>query len=134
MLINEMNSRLGAEGQRAWRQEHFNEFQDLLIDRQLSLEGSTDPSRWAVADRGLLDIVGFCRFKGVAPPPRLEELTQTTRYAKAFVLEPLPQFEDRKRTGRLFNRDEAIAIGECLWHAYADAGVPIMAVPFIATI
>jgi predicted ATPase len=46
-------------------------------------------------------------------------------------LEPIPDFTDRRSTGRLFNREEAIAIGDCLGSAYSDAGVPLIRVPFM---
>jgi predicted ATPase len=130
-LINELNEKLGAEEQRAWRSSHFMEFQDMLIERQLQLEGNAAETGWNIADRGLLDIVGFCRFKRTAVPVKLTPQLLEKRYRKAFLLEPIPDFTDRRSTGRIFNREEAIAISDCLGSAYSDAGVPVIRVPFV---
>jgi len=128
-LINELNEQLGVEEQRAWRNNHFMEFQDMLIERQQHLEANVDQAVWNIADRSLLDIVGFCRFKGVAPPPKLTPQLLADRYGVAFLLEPLLDYADRRSTGRLFDRKEALAIGECLGFAYSGAGVPVIRVP-----
>ena len=129
-LINELNATFGVEEQRVWRSNHFCEFQDMLIERQLQLEAKAKGGVWNLADRGLLDIVGFCRFKGAVVPGKLTAQLLERRYSKAFLLEPIPNFTDRRSSGRLFNREEAIAIGDCLGSAYCDAGVPVIRVPF----
>ena len=130
-LINEMNEKLGVDGQREWRKSHFIEFQDMLIEKQLQLEAKAEEAGWIIADRGLLDIVGFCRFKGQTSPVKLTPRLLEKRYSMAFLLEPLPEFIDRGSTGRIFNREEAISISDCIGSAYLDAGVPVIRVPFM---
>lgn len=130
-LIDELNAKLGVDGQQEWRRSHFIEFQELLVERQLQLEASTTGSALTIADRGLIDILGYCRFKNVKPPAKLTSQLLGGRYCVAFLLEPLGNFPDRRSTGRTSSREDALAIGECLRAAYLDVGVPVVRVPFM---
>lgn len=103
-------------------------FQRLVMDRQLEMECVLPEKVTVFLDRGLTDGLGYCAKAGIAPPPRLVELSQH-RYGKIFLLDPLPSYEND--AVRLEDAEEAKLIHKAISEAYRLLGHEPIKVPVL---
>ncbi|MBW2282045.1 MAG: ATP-binding protein [Deltaproteobacteria bacterium] len=122
-VIGELNQEHGVDGQRAWRQRNWSEFQARVARTQHGLEDEARQSgaRAVVLDRGLPDGIAFCRLEGVTLP---DELTRGVRerYDHVLLLETVRPFTPRVETGRLGGLARSVALHDLLLQVYEELG------------
>ncbi len=127
-LIDELNQKLGLEGQRVWRRAHPLDFQRLVAERQgqrerEALAAGPELGSLVVFDRTAVDGIAYLVRAGVPVPPEIDALARVSRPDLVFELEVLDHaFDAREATGRTSNLADARGIGEALHRAYLDYG------------
>ncbi|MDQ3814445.1 MAG: ATP-binding protein [Armatimonadota bacterium] len=124
LVIEDLNRRLGIEGQSQWRQAHPADFQSMVADRQLRLEASLEDAADSPVflDRGLLDGLAYCEFRHIAAPPVLTSVSLHERYSHVFVLATIIPYESRSETGRTGTGAASQTIGQLIFQTYAAYG------------
>jgi predicted ATPase len=101
-------------------------FQDRVVERQLELEGSVTTD--AFADRSIVDGYAYSRYGGIEPPP-LIAAHAPGRYAKVFLLDPLPHYINDAQ--RWETQEFRAAIQPLIEAAYREFGYHPIAVPVL---
>jgi predicted ATPase len=128
-VIAELNAELGLEEQKAWRRAHVDEFQRLVLERQLAQEAEARDGTAVFLDRGVVDGLGYCRHFGTEPPPELLAASAEDRYDRVFLLDTLPEVIVRGDTGRTSDRAASLAIAERIAEVYRERGLEPVRVP-----
>jgi len=133
-VIGELTAELGLEGQRAWRNTHWAAFQERVARLQIECERAAQcgGADLLVCDRGLLDGIAYCRYRGVEPPPVLLDLVRSARYDQVFVLDTLKDFDARLETGRCDDRGDSLRVGALIRSVYREHGYTPVRVPELA--
>jgi len=133
-VIRDLTAELGLDGQRSWRDTHWVDFQERVARLQIEHEASAerDGAELLVCDRGLLDGLAYCRYRGVEPPPRLLDLVRSGRYDQVFVLDTLEDFDARLDTGRTDDREDSLRVGALIRSVYREHGYQPVRVPELA--
>jgi predicted ATPase len=102
-------------------------FQDIVLRRKIALEASLDPAKRIFFDRGMHDTVAYLRaYEYKLSNLALRAMSQS-RYAKVFLLEPLPVYA--KDYARVESDDFPERIYHLLREAYASYGMEPVVVP-----
>ena len=130
-IIDERNQALGVPGQIAWRQRHPNEFQRLVVERQVALEAACRMAagEFGFCDRGRPDALAYAALVGVELDRDIRALVEGQRYLQVFVLDTLACFEERPATGRTSDRQRSVRIRDLLEAAYRSLGYAPCRVP-----
>lgn len=129
-VIRDLIARFGNDGQKAWRQDHGQEFQEMILEMQIRHELSLGEELGLVfLDRGRHDGLAYCRFRGDEPPHGLLDSLEDWPYDHVFLLETLENFERREHTGRTSTRAESIEIAKVIDRTYRDYGMEPVFVP-----
>lgn len=117
----------------AWRAENQCAFYEGIATRQMQLEASL-PAGDALAflDRGVVDLIGFCRYVGCSVPDVVFTYARENRYDHVFLCETLSVADVRETEGRTFKRDDSLKIKELVRAAYEELGyapVPLPDIP-----
>ena len=135
-VIEALNAELGVEGQKAYRRDHLDEFQDRVLTLQETLErgarSEAHPGELVFLDRGRLDGLAYCRFFEQKPPKRLLTSVRTLKYERVFLLATLSRFEVRADTGRTSDRERSRALAETLRAVYREYGFEPFHVPQVS--
>jgi len=132
LVIEELKAEHGVEGQAEWRAAHPEEFQALIVAKQLELEAAADRAGGdepVFFDRGRLDGVAYCRIYGSAVPVPLEQACQSLPYTRVLLLDTLSRFERRSQSGRTSNRERSLAIKDALRDVYTEHGLKPIELP-----
>lgn len=93
---------------------HNEEFQRVIIQRQIEHEESLNPHEQVFLDRAIPDSLAYYRFLGLEPDHFLLDAVRSSHYKKVFVLELLPLSPDEVRTEDLLEQqrihDELIQV------------------------
>ncbi len=102
-------------------------FQVKVLDLQLKYEGAVS-GQSVFCDRGIVDGHGYCAFFGDKAPEAIAELGRG-RYAKVFILDRLPVYEND--SARLEDEKTAIGIHQAVIDAYRSFGYDPILVPVL---
>jgi predicted ATPase len=133
-IISTLNELFGTHEVVEWRERHPMAFQELIWARILRLEINIDHSTDIVFfDRGLLD--GFAYLKDFSDETLdyfLKRYKPRSDYYKAFVLETIPDFDERKDTGRTSTLEVSYKTGKSLIDVYTKANIETIFVPLMS--
>ena len=103
-------------------------FQRGLIDAKVALELNADPTETILFDRAMPDSITYYRVAGLDPREVLSKCFHR-RYAKVFILDPLPFIADNART-----EDEGIVAFLDFWLEcdYRALGYDVVRVPVMS--
>ncbi len=123
-VIEALAQELGPEPARAWRAAHPDRFQRRIAELQLELEQAAERAgaRWVVCDRGIPDGIAYCRYYGIAPPPRVAAAAAAAHYDAVLLLETLTDFRPRRETGRTDDRATSLRLAELIHAVYEELG------------
>lgn len=133
-VIKRLNELIGTEAQVAWRAQHLCAFQGIVWDRMLKLELGVERSADSVFyDRGFFD--GFAYLKD--HDEKMRELFDAryrsyALYNKAFVLETLPEYNERRRTGRTSTYQDSCETGKALARIYSEEKIETIWLPVMS--
>lgn len=105
------------------------EFQEMILARQIELESSFDPAELIFLDRGIPDGLGYERFLQLEPNRAITEAASNARYRRVFVLETLHLHDDGSRI-----EDEADQRGihDNIVAVYTELGHDLVEVPVMS--
>ncbi|MGR8930422.1 MAG: AAA family ATPase [Gammaproteobacteria bacterium] len=133
-IITQVNELIGIQEQIEWRKRNPVAFQELVWDRMLKLEqGLPDTLDLVFYDRGLLD--GFAYLKKISPVVMeyfSERFKPSANYYKAFVLETIPDFNQRRDTGRTSTYETSCETGRLLVDVYKKDNIDTIVVPMMS--
>ena len=131
-IIEEGIASMGKEEFTQWRMNNYQEYQGMIIQRQIELEADVN-NDIIFLDRSAIDCFTFCRMKGVEPPLIFQQASQSGlfNYKKIFVLETIYPFPERYETGRTQNYERSVAIGESLREDYEEMGFEVIWIPMM---
>lgn len=133
LVIEELNQKLGVEGQRAWRTANRAAFQEMIALRQAELEDSIKGARgvWFL-DRSLVDVRAFSHLHGHPAPGVLDRLLVDKRYAvPVFLLDLVTPFSSRADTGRTSDEATARRAEQFVERAYAELDYELVRIPLL---
>lgn len=132
-VIGDLAERMGLAGSVKWRRMHPSDFQLMIAERQLLKEDRLrSSSGLTFADRGALDAIAYSRLYGIPVLDELIRVCQRTRYAAAFLLDTLPEFDERIGSGRICTYDESLAVAKLINDVYREFSVPVHLVPIMS--
>lgn len=105
------------------------EFQNMILARQIELELGFDADELIFLDRGIPDGLGYERFLQLEPNPAITEAAGNAKYRKVFVLETLHLHDDGSRI-----EDEADQQGihDNIVAVYTELGHDLVEVPVMS--
>lgn len=105
-VINELNNSIGIEEQIKFRDSNINEFQNMILDKQIHLENQAIKdaikynTEYIICDRGVYDALSYYKlFQRDINDEILQKIT-SIKYDFSFICEVLPNFDPRSETGR----------------------------------
>ncbi|OGE88924.1 MAG: hypothetical protein A2760_04170 [Candidatus Doudnabacteria bacterium RIFCSPHIGHO2_01_FULL_50_67] len=101
-------------------------FQRHILQLKNQLEQSLAAAEQIFFDRGIPDSLAYYKFLNIRPTPAEQQLIESCRYKKVFLLEPVAFAADHARTE---TAEEAAQIHGLLGQVYADLGLNVIAVP-----
>jgi len=126
LIISQLNSELGIDGQRRWRADNSLAFYELIINKQQELEAQFRlPDGKAVFhDRGIPDYLAMLRLTETEIPKRLWDAARLLPYHCAFVCETLSSFDERAATGRSLDRTASLKLQSLSLEIYTELSCP----------
>jgi len=127
-LIEELNKKMGVEKQKEWRKENLEEFQKMIVAKQIEKESKIRAGKDEVVffDRGLYGSLAFSKLAKVQIDRDLLLTIKSHAYDIVFLLETLSNFQQRAETGRTSNREKSIVIGELIGEVYEENGIEVI--------
>lgn len=105
------------------------QFQLDIVHMKISIEAAHDPNQIIFFDRGMHDSTAYNNAYGWDIHPVLKKATQTSRYQKVFLLEPLPTFT--KDYARTEDAEFTARLTQLLEEAYRESGMEPIRVPVL---
>ncbi|HEV7454361.1 MAG TPA: ATP-binding protein [Candidatus Saccharimonadales bacterium] len=102
-------------------------FQDVVLRRKLAVEARLDPAKRFFFDRGMHDTLAYLQAYDYELSRQTLQALKQSRYAKVFLLEPLPVFV--KDYSRVESDEFPERIYHLLYEAYASYGMEPVLVP-----
>jgi predicted ATPase len=96
-------------------------FQEEVTRLKQKIEQSHDPATLTFFDRGMQDTIAFLRHYNFDIEKWVQNLADTSRYQKVFLLQALPTYEEDY--ARVEDEDFRENIHGLLYDAYADSGM-----------
>ena len=107
---------------------NFSAFEELVLERQLHLEDRIMTDN-AFLDRGILDVIAYCKMGNVQIPAALSRLQIRNRYTHIFLLDQLPYRNDAERTE---TPEQAARVHHTIAGIYRDYGYNLIHVPVLS--
>lgn len=130
IIINELNDKLGVEGQINWRIKNPAEFQMMIIKKQLEFELSAQAEEGEMIffDRSIFDSLAYYRLHNVEISQKALDLFKKypSDYDKVFFLETLSNFQERKETGRIIDKNMATQEKLHIRDVYNEIGIDMV--------
>jgi len=105
-------------------------YTELMLAWEIrSFEEAQENGRICLFDRGIPDLVGYCRLTGRTVPPHIRKAVELFRYNETvFILPPWPDIyiQDAERSQSL---EEAERTYEAMRKAYAESGYRLVHLP-----
>lgn len=101
------------------------DFQQGILEMQLSQEAALDPTDTVFLDRALPDALAYYRFSKLPVDERLEEALARCSYKKVFILDPLPLVNDYARTE---DAEAQLKIHQLISEVYTSLPFPVIQV------
>lgn len=104
-------------------------FQRMILERQIELEGAFATDELIFLDRGIPDGLGYERFLNLAPNAAISQASHNARYRRVFVLDTLHLHDDGSRI-----EDEADQQGihDNIVAVYSELGHDLVLVPVMS--
>lgn len=102
-------------------------FQELVLERKITIEASLNRNTITFFDRGIHDTTAYLMAHNFAVEPWVEAIVDKSSYKKVFLLEPLEKFE--KDYARTEDADFAKRLHTLLYDAYSNCGIEVIIVP-----
>lgn len=134
-VIRELDRRVGPEEQVRWRLGHFAAFEREIVRRQVAQEEAHlrgGPVLPVFCDRGRHDAVAYCLDRGIPVPPEIGEACRAVRYAGVVVLDTVPGFDERPKTGRVGDHAESLRIRDLVERVYREHGHEPVSLPLMS--
>ena len=126
-IIEELNDESGQDAQKRFRAEHPVDFYSRILKRQAEKERDIS-SDVVIFDRGAYDYVAMMESKDIPVPDSLAESVGKFSYDIAFVFEPLSGFEERKDSGRSFDKNDSLKLTRSVKEKYEQSGSAVVVV------
>lgn len=107
--------------------KNFEMFQIVVTRKQVELEASIKDAQVVFLDRGVVDNVAYCKFRGIDTPAEILETARLNKYHGVFLLDMLPIYE--KDSARKEDPVTAAKIHESIKSAYSELGYDVIQVP-----
>ncbi len=105
--------------------QSFYDFECLVGKRQQEHECRVNGSGTYLLDRGLPDILGYCKMAGVSVPAFVSEGVHRCDYAKVLFVETLPEQFYKNDDERKESYAEALEIEKFLRGVYVNSGLDV---------
>ncbi len=120
VVIDELNSKIGLEKQKLFRNDKPQLFYQKIIDKQVEIEKNINGSDIVIFDRGILDYIIMAElFNNIT-------ITCDFNYDLVFVLEILDTFDIRESSGRSLNIEQSNHLCEEVRNRYSIAGCKVI--------
>ncbi|NQU78414.1 ATP-binding protein [Candidatus Woesearchaeota archaeon] len=126
-VIKELNAELSQDGQKEFRTNHPIEFYTRIIRKQLEIEKSFG-DKTVIYDRGVHDYIAMLRLAGTIIPDSLMSLVSGIFYDLVFVCDALPDFDERKSSGRSLTKDDSLRLKDLITETYQNLGCRVIQV------
>lgn len=130
-IIKELNTELGLDKQKEFRNGNPIEFYSRIIKKQLEIENSFR-DKIVVCDRGVYDYLAMLELIGTDIPHALIKLVEKTSYDIVFVCDVLSDFDGRKNSGRILTKSDSLRLKKLIEKTYENAGhavIPVKEMP-----
>ena len=107
---------------------NFAAFEELVLERQLLLEDRVKTDN-AFLDRGILDVIAYCKMGNVTIPASLSRLQTRNRYTHIFLLEQVPYRNDAQRTE---TPEQAALVHTAIANVYREFGYNLIHLPVMS--
>lgn len=111
-----------------WRDSHYLEFQTQIFRCQRTLEMARRRSEKPLfLDRSAVDIIAYLELRGerlkeLKVPKEIEIYAEEVKFHKVFVLDTLPNYDERRHTGRDSDFAQSLRIRDKLVEVYRRYG------------
>lgn len=105
------------------------EFQEMILARQIELESGFAADELIFLDRGIPDGLGYERFLQLEPNRAISEAASNATYRKVFVLESLHLHDDGSR---IEDKADQQGIHDNIVAVYTELGHDLVAVPVMS--
>ncbi len=126
--IRDLKDKLGAEEQKKWMMNNPVDFQTMNMENQVEKEKALGDGMFFL-DRGLIDYIAFCEFRGGKISDKMKSLAKNHDYSKIFVFEVLDKFDVRKDSGRYMDEATSRKMVGITEEAYRRFGYETVRVP-----
>ena len=121
-IIEELNEKLGVEGQKKWRQENIAEFQMMIANKKKSMESLTfgEEREIVFCDRGVFDCIAYLQLVNQKVPQPILDLAKTHRYDLVFILDTISDFKLRNESGHISTKEDSQKVNKLLHKVYTE--------------